>query len=375
MSDDDQLMHGMSSINLEAKEHELRLLNEQLDQRRVQIVERAEKLLNKQKDIFSDQRCAATNNQEADSSSDVELSSDDASDVQFQSIAAPPQPQPKPSKSRSTASLTDMDEMPRTRIPQKMTRLPSSNCSNASTARSKESLPRAESKTPDADMASLGDLEMESEILGGTTIGKDAELRLQKARYRALEKNIQNFVDEAHEREKEIAAQKKLIKELQSKLKKEQKEKEVLNRKLATEKKESVDLVKKCKRLEHESYSMKSDLRDFKKEHRSKTDSMRNSHIRLNRALEDAEKYKNLLARYKNENKNSSELYNADMANLRKENRVLIKQKNELLSAFKKQLKLIDILKKQKIHLESAKVLQFTESQFIKTLDIGQSIK
>merc|ERR1712204_153242 len=111
----------------------------------------------------------------------------------------------------------------------------------------------------------------------------------------------------------------------------------------------------KCKRMEHETHSVKSDLKDFKREQKSKTDSMRNSHIRLNRALEDAEKYKNLLARYKNENKNSSELFNADMANLKKENRVLIKQKNELLSAFKKQLKLIDILKKQKIHLESAK--------------------
>merc|ERR1712013_236896 len=161
------------------------------------------------------------------------------------------------------------------------------------------------------------------------------------------EKNIQNFVDAAHEREKEIAA----------------------------EKKQSVDLVKKCKRMEHETHSVKSDLKDFKREQKSKTDSMRNSHIRLDRALEDAEKYKNLLARYKNENKNSSELFNADMANLKKENRVLIKQKNELLSAFKKQLKLIDILKKQKIHLESAKVLQFTESQFIKTLDIGQNIR
>jgi len=356
MSDDEDLMQGMSSMNLEAKEHELRLLNEQLDQRREKIVERAEKLLNKQKDIFADQKDI----QEESSSDEVDDESDVASDVEIQSITAP-----------APAQSTDVDGMPRMRIPQKITRLPKgSNSSRTNTARSKESLPRAESKTP-----SLCDLEMESEILGGTTIGKDAELRLQKARYRALEKNIQNFADEAHEREREIAAQKKLIKELQSKVKKEQKEKEVLGRKLATEKKESAGLVKKCKRLEHETYSMKSDLRDFKKEHRSKTDSMRNSHIRLNRALEDAEKYKNLLARYQSENKNSSELFNAEMANLKKENRVLIKQKNELLSAFRKQLKLIDILKKQKIHLEAAKVLQFTESQFIKTLDIGQSRK
>ena len=33
------------------------------------------------------------------------------------------------------------------------------------------------------------------------------------------------------------------------------------------------------------------------------------------------------------------------------------------------QLKLIDVLKRQKIHLEAAKMLQFTEDEFMKTLD------
>lgn len=56
------------------------------------------------------------------------------------------------------------------------------------------------------------------------------------------------------------------------------------------------------------------------------------------------------------------------------ENRKLEKQRNELLQAFKKQLKLIDILKRQKTHLEAAKMLNFTEEEFIKALDLAEKI-
>ena len=41
------------------------------------------------------------------------------------------------------------------------------------------------------------------------------------------------------------------------------------------------------------------------------------------------------------------------------------------MSAFQKQLKLVEVLKKQKLHIEAAKLLSFTEDEFIKTLDWG----
>ena len=46
------------------------------------------------------------------------------------------------------------------------------------------------------------------------------------------------------------------------------------------------------------------------------------------------------------------------------ENKKLEKQKNEIYAAFKKSLKLCSILKREKIHLENARLLAFTEDEF-----------
>ena len=67
----------------------------------------------------------------------------------------------------------------------------------------------------------------------------------------------------------------------------------------------------------------------------------------------------------------SSEEIRRRLADLESENKKLTKQKTELLAAFKKQLQLIGILKRQKLHLEAAKMLSFTEEEFAKTLDWG----
>ncbi|KAJ8576410.1 hypothetical protein ON010_g2802 [Phytophthora cinnamomi] len=121
---------------------------------------------------------------------------------------------------------------------------------------------------------------------------------------------------------------------------------------------------------------------------------IRSKDIRLNRALEEIEKVK---AQLQEEQKNHGEqmVAKADYDQVIRDNKKLDKQKvkaitlvpvsffaildsllvsckqGELLAAFKKQMKLIDLLKRQRIHMEAAKMLSFTEAEFSKTLELG----
>ena len=48
-------------------------------------------------------------------------------------------------------------------------------------------------------------------------------------------------------------------------------------------------------------------------------------------------------------------------------------QNGELIQALKKQMKLIDILKRQKAHIETAKILSFTKEDLVKILELSEN--
>ena len=91
--------------------------------------------------------------------------------------------------------------------------------------------------------------------------------------------------------------------------------------------------------------------------------------VRLNRALEEVERYRHMLEAARDAGKGGDLGARREAERLSAENKRLERQKMELVAAFKKQMKLIDVLKKQKIHMEAARMLQFAEEDFMKTLD------
>lgn len=96
--------------------------------------------------------------------------------------------------------------------------------------------------------------------------------------------------------------------------------------------------------------------------------------IRINRLQEETDKIK---LQFKTEKISKTEKGNdlkKSNDTILHENKVLEKQRNELLQAVKKQLKLIDILKRQRTHLEAAQLFHFTQSEFLKTLEMGKKI-
>ncbi|KAL6082518.1 hypothetical protein STEG23_022828 [Scotinomys teguina] len=95
--------------------------------------------------------------------------------------------------------------------------------------------------------------------------------------------------------------------------------------------------------------------------------------VRLNRALEESEKYKLELSKLRQSNKDIANEDHQKIEVLKSENKKLERQKGELMIGFKKQLKLIDILKRQKMHIEAAKMLSFSEEEFMKALEWNSS--
>ncbi|KAM8907152.1 testis-expressed protein 9 isoform 2-T2 [Lycaon pictus] len=150
-----------------------------------------------------------------------------------------------------------------------------------------------------------------------------------------------------------------------------------LKAKLRVMQEELDNVVYECNKKENEIQNLKSQIKNFEE------DCMRQQRT-INLQQSQTEKYKTL---FEELNKKCDGLQQQlssaekDIANeehqkieaLKSENKKLEKQKGELMIGFKKQLKLIDILKRQKMHIEAAKMLSFTEEEFMKALEWGNS--
>lgn len=115
-------------------------------------------------------------------------------------------------------------------------------------------------------------------------------------------------------------------------------------------------------------------MNDVSKEAKEIQINKNNRETKLTRALEEVDKYKTQLKTTKDEYNIFKEESRKKTESLENEIRRIERQKTELLSAFKKQMKLIDVLKRQKLHIEAAKLLNFTEDEFSKILELGSSL-
>ena len=94
--------------------------------------------------------------------------------------------------------------------------------------------------------------------------------------------------------------------------------------------------------------------------------------VRLARALDDAERLKKLLEAAEARARDGRGAADADAKRLAADVARLERQKGQLLLAFRKQARLVDVLRRQKAHLEAARSLALTEEEFARVLGQGQ---
>ncbi|KAM7337327.1 hypothetical protein ACRRTK_003446 [Alexandromys fortis] len=247
----------------------------------------------------------------------------------------------------------------------------------------------------------------DDDILCGVSkdIGTEAQLRFLKAKLHVMQEELDSVVCECNKKEDEIQDLKSKVKNFEEDCVKQQRT--ITSQQSQIEKYKNLfeEANSRCDGLQQQLSSVERELENKRRLQKQAATSQSATEVRLNRALEEVEKYKvelNKLRQIKHKwtlrgllgldacSVQESELTRAgvfpppllpDIANedhqkievLKSENKKLERQKGELLIGFKKQLKLIDILKRQKMHIEAAKMLSFSEEEFMKALEWGSS--
>lgn len=206
-------------------------------------------------------------------------------------------------------------------------------------------------------------------------MGAEAGMKFYKARLKLVEKDLKDLVAELRQKESKFVHLEKQSKEHAQENTKVKKQFLQLQTKADRHKKEMDDAQEKIKNLQ-------SQLEALRKE---KTPTTNTTTIpattakktpdtaRLQKTMDELEKYKQQIADLKRQRKDEEEQHKAEVSKLRSDVKLLDRQKQDLITAFKKQTKLIDILKRQKLHVEAARLVCFSEDEFQSLLDLGSA--
>lgn len=200
-------------------------------------------------------------------------------------------------------------------------------------------------------------------------MSSDAQIRFLKAKLKVMQEELDRFQFELNKKEEESLKLAQRCKELDEDRAKQLRISNSHQTQMDKYKKQAEDTQLKLNAQDLQLQSLKKENDQLKKETKKQQIDQQQVDLRLNRALEEIEKYKQQLAKTQISSKDVNEQEKRRIEQLQSDNKRLQKQKLELIQAFKKQLKLIDILKKQKMHLEAAKMLQFSEDEFINALE------
>lgn len=134
---------------------------------------------------------------------------------------------------------------------------------------------------------------------------------------------------------------------------------------------ENEDLRSRGKLSESTTDALKREIAALTATHKASEAEANVKESRLVRALEQIDKYKARIVELSTNSHALTDSGRKEATVLLAEKKKLERQKSDLIVAVKKQAKLIDILKRQKLHMEAAKLLSFTEDEFAKIIEIG----
>jgi hypothetical protein len=339
--------------DLLSKEEEYKRLNAELEKKTATLVYEAEQVLKANEKLLQDA-------DHLNKISDVDFLRDDK--IRSKSFIG-----------NKTGNLNLIDDKELNLFKKKINRI-----ENEDDDENEEHLEQKENEYEETDL--LGKLIMNKDNFESNLIPKvanemssEAQIRFLKAKLKVLQEEIERLAGEVNKREEENVKLAQRCKELDEDRAKQLRISNSHQTQMEKFKKLNEEQQVKINQIEVQLQSLKKENEQFKKDSKKYNQDQQQQELRLNRALEECEKYKQQLQKTQSSSKDTNEQEKKKLDQFQMENKRLQKQKNELILAFKKQLKLIDILKKQKMHLEASRILQFTEEEFINALEWNSS--
>jgi chromosome segregation ATPase len=202
----------------------------------------------------------------------------------------------------------------------------------------------------------------------------ESVVKFQKARIQALQEELNEAMGTINSLTSEIDALRGHTVAATEDSRKHSQQIELLNKNFEKMKKQYQDSQLKNQQLEKTIVDLNKELTQLRNTQKKSDKDVTSREAKINKLIEEVERYKDQIKSLRSTEGEANDRSRKEMDRIQQDNKKLERQKNELLTAFRKQLKLIDILKRQKAHLESARLLSFTEEEFMKTLELGDKL-
>jgi predicted nucleic acid-binding Zn-ribbon protein len=122
--------------------------------------------------------------------------------------------------------------------------------------------------------------------------------------------------------------------------------------------------------LTGENQDLKKEIEELQLLVKESETKSRDREFRLKQTIKSVQNLKERLLENKNNKKSELNSHaKKEISDLKTTINALEKKNHDLLACFKKQMQLIDVLKRQKIHLEASRLLELTEKEFVSALD------
>ncbi|KAJ3171809.1 Golgin sub A member 2 [Geranomyces variabilis] len=224
-------------------------------------------------------------------------------------------------------------------------------------------------------------------------VGIEASNRLLKAKLQVMKHDMDKLIAQHEIKNATIQTLEQKLKAIESERNKNARAMQNLHGETNKYQSQTEELKRRAENAEAEVVALKKTLDVHNRAQRHSESETNAKEIRLNRALDEIERRKQLASKASTEAKERLEESKRTLEKLLQDHRRVHKQKAELLTAFKKQLQLVDVLKRQKvpsdemrlsraltvtdrelvvflqIHLESAKLLEIAEQDFVRALN------